>query len=270
MPCWRRKKGDLAALLERKAKSDTALAHIVSRMDAVNASEAITEAKRRVEYVRLTGEREELIDKHNDILAKLAEAQRTVAFFDTTISELKVAKSLPECPVCLEIMKWGLGTIAKCGHLHCRFCVEKLKKCATCREQLGPDDWQVINTIEPYAPLPPNPYAGDNSSGGARSSSSSGGGSSSSSEGAKANFASSRAGSGAFPVVTGVGAPARYFLSGTKSGLVTLQVESILKHDPRAKILVYCQWNTVKETLLHAFRHVRQLSDTVFYFYLFL
>ena len=41
------------------------------------------------------------------------------------------------CPVCFEVPRPGAGPIYGCrnGHLLCQSCIEKIKKCPTCREK---------------------------------------------------------------------------------------------------------------------------------------
>ena len=48
--------------------------------------------------------------------------------------KLKAIRDLLECPVCLKIIK--STPIQQCvkGHIHCKDCRSKLKKCPLCRE----------------------------------------------------------------------------------------------------------------------------------------
>ena len=38
-----------------------------------------------------------------------------------------------ECPICLEVIKEGTLAILGCGHKYCKYCVQRLDKCALCR-----------------------------------------------------------------------------------------------------------------------------------------
>ena len=73
-----------------------------------------------------------------------------------TLSQLTSGQNLPDCPVCMEPMEWGIsGTIASCGHLHCVACVQKLialdQKCPTCRAELR-SNWRIITKEERALP----------------------------------------------------------------------------------------------------------------------
>jgi SNF2 family DNA or RNA helicase len=48
--------------------------------------------------------------------------------------------------------------------------------------------------------------------------------------------------------------PEEYNLYGTKIGLVVQTLKDIHKNDPKAKCLVYCQWDSLKNKVLEAFR----------------
>jgi hypothetical protein len=76
--------------------------------------------------------------------------------FAAALSQLTSGLHLPDCPVCMEPMEWGIsGTIASCGHLHCITCVKTLialdQKCPTCRAELK-CNWRIITQAERALP----------------------------------------------------------------------------------------------------------------------
>jgi len=124
-----------------------------------------------------------------------------------TLSKLISGLHLPDCPVCLEPMEWGVsGTIASCGHLHCIHCVRKLvasdQKCPTCRAELR-GNWRVITQAEHALPDVAGPGC---------------------------------IGTRDFPVPSVPEVPALDF--GSKFAAIVTQINVIMRSDPTAKILV--------------------------------
>jgi hypothetical protein len=124
-----------------------------------------------------------------------------------TLFQLTSGTHLPDCPVCMEPMDWGInGTIASCGHLHCITCVQKLialdQKCPTCRAELK-NNWRIITQAESVLPdvaTPGFPIPHD------------------------------------FPIPTSSEVSVIDF--GSKFAAVITQINVILRSDPTAKILV--------------------------------
>jgi SNF2 family DNA or RNA helicase len=128
----------------------------------------------------------------------------------------------------------GNACVAPCGHMQCVPCAVQLatqtKACATCRQSLEMRQWRVLYEYD----LLPSQFQN-----------------SSTVEQQEQMVKMRSAVSGGLRVVCEPDAAFRNL--GSKMALIVTQIHSILEHDPEAKILVYCQWNTLKMKLREVF-----------------
>lgn len=111
----------------KKKKLDSLLSNIneyKQRILIFNENIRKNDQENKIKYI---GQREELIDKMNEIELKINIIKKEIDFFNSQIIKLADENNLPECPICMEDMKWTNATILlSCGHLQCLNCVQKL------------------------------------------------------------------------------------------------------------------------------------------------
>jgi len=221
------KRAKLEALVERFQNAEKVYDRMLSQERAWNEDQTLREDLRREKYNEAVGRKEEARDKMRELRLKIEALERSLDFFNSTLQKLREGSKLPECPICLQQMAFGDATITGCGHLQCTLCIRQLiasqQRCATCREPLKEGEWKIVEMhhIDEIRAQ------------------------------TTSEVAASLKEPGKVPLVT---MPEKeYFQHGSKIAFIVRQVELILAQDATAKILVYCQWDSLKRKLVEAF-----------------
>lgn len=225
----RTKRQRIEVLTVRKTDTVRVLDLYNRQLAALNEDMNSPEHVRRQKLTEILGRKEEIVDSLKEINIELHALQTSLDFFDQTLKQLKEGRSLPDCPICLEKMEFGAACMSVCGHMQCVECAIKvateMKACATCRAPLGLQQWKVLHEVDLEEPL---------------------------------ELGVDDSGDGSPPkqdntVATIEKADDQYMTMGSKMAFLVTQIHAILQADPEARILVYCQWNTLKMKLREAF-----------------
>ena len=73
-----------------------------------------------------SGRREEALDGIRIKQSELDEVKRGLDFFDNQVAAVQQGILAADCPICLDTIPEGLAVITTCGHIYCAGCIEQL------------------------------------------------------------------------------------------------------------------------------------------------
>jgi len=78
-----------------------------------------------------------LMEEHHRLQMRVLSAIQQLSEDPNPVkSVVEELKKNVECPVCMELIPNGSIKITSCGHKFCKTCLDKLGKCALCRNKL--------------------------------------------------------------------------------------------------------------------------------------
>eukprot|EP00981_Chlorochromonas_danica_P012919 scaffold5551_cov159-Ochromonas_danica.AAC.19 len=221
----------IEALKAKKADLVNRVDYCNSQLRVLSEDSQLQESARRSRTAEIVGRKEELQDNLNATNLELHGLQSSLEYFEQTLQSLRTGQMLSDCPICLEKMVFGSCCMLPCGHVQCIPCAVQLatemKICATCRQPIEVRGWKVLQEMDLD-----DPEAATATAELIRR------------QEGNYELEGERGGAGLVRAVDTADEAYRHM--GSKMAYLISQIKAILLTDPSARILVYCQWNTLK------------------------